>query len=77
MARKLRVLFPGAIYHVTFRGNGRASIFDDEADCIRLTERIPENAEDFGVRVFMYCWMTNHGHLLVETPLGNLSAFMG
>lgn len=69
MPRKLHVQFPGAIYHVTFRGNGRASIFHDEADCIRLTERIAESAEDFGVRVFMYCWMTNHGHLLVETPL--------
>ncbi len=77
MARKLRVQFPGAVYHVTFRGNSRAPIFGDDADHIRLTERVAESAEDFGVRVFMYCWMSNHGHLLVETPLGNLSAFMG
>ena len=77
MARRLRVQFPGAVYHVTFRGNGRASIFDDDADRVRLTERVAESAADYGVRVFMYCWMSNHGHLLVETPLGNLSAFMG
>ncbi len=77
MARRLRVQFPGAVYHVTFRGNGRASIFGDDADRVRLTERVAESAVDYGVRVLMYCWMSNHGHLLVETPLGNLSAFMG
>ena len=37
MARRLRVQFPGAVYHVTFRGNGGASIFDDDADRVRLT----------------------------------------
>ena len=35
-----------------------------------------ESAEDFGVRVYEYCWMPNHGHLLVETPAANVSAFM-
>ena len=77
MARTLRIQFPGAVYHVTFRGNGRTSIFGDDSDRVRLTERVAESAEDYGVRVLMYCWMSNHGHLLVETPLGNLSAFMG
>ncbi len=42
MARKLRVQFPGAVYHVTFRGNSRAPIFGDDADHIRLTERVAE-----------------------------------
>lgn len=76
MARKLRVQFPGAIYHVTFRGNARQVIFADDRDRERLTERVAESVADFGVRVYLYCWMENHGHLLVETPAGNLSAFM-
>lgn len=77
MARKLRIQFAGAIYHVTFRGNARQAIFADDRDRERLTERVAESAADFGVRVYLYCWMGNHGHLLVETPGGNLSAFMG
>lgn len=76
MARKLRLLFKGAIYHVTFRGNARQDIFIDEADRRRLKERLAESAEDYGVRVYLYCFMTNHVHLLVETPQANLNAFM-
>lgn len=76
MARKLRLQFPGAIYHVTFRGNAGQAIFKDDRDRMRLTERVAESATDFGVRVYLYCWMSNHGHLLVETPSANLSRFM-
>lgn len=68
--------FAGGIYHVTFRGNAQQDIFVDVRDRERLTERVAESAEDFGVRVYLYCWMSNHGHLLVETPSGNLSSFM-
>ncbi|MDD5705614.1 MAG: transposase, partial [Kiritimatiellae bacterium] len=77
MARRLRIQFAGAIYHVTFRGNAQQDIFGDDRDRERLTGRVAESAVDFGVRVYMYCWMRNHGHMLVETPGGNLSAFMG
>jgi len=76
MARKLRIQYEGAIYHVTFRGNARREIFGDDRDRERLTERLGESAEDFGVRVYGYCWMPNHGHLFVETPAANVSAFM-
>ena len=76
MARKLRIQFPGGIYHVAFRGNARQDIFGDDADRIRLGVRIAESVNDLGVRVYLYCWMQNHGHLLVETPAGNLSTFM-
>jgi putative transposase len=77
MARKPRLQFEGAIYHITFRGNAKMNIFIDDADRIRLKERIAESAEDFHVRVYLYCLMSNHVHLLVETPSGNLSRFMG
>lgn len=76
MARKLRIQYEGAIYHVTFRGDARREIFVDDRDRERLTERLGESAEDFGVRVYGYCWMPNHGHLFVETPAANVSAFM-
>ena len=69
--------YAGGIYHVTFRGNARQVIFVDNADRERLSRRVAESAEDLDVRVYLYCWMSNHGHMVVETPAGNLSAFMG
>jgi putative transposase len=77
MARRLRLLFEGGIYHVTFRGNRRQAIFRDDADRRRLLERLAESVETYGVRIYLYCLMANHVHLLVETPRGNLDRFMG
>ena len=76
MPRHLRVLYPGAIYHVTVRGNGRQAIFKDDADRERLLERLAESVESYGVRVYLYCLMSNHMHLVLETPGANLSRFM-
>jgi len=76
MARKPRLQFEGAIYHVTCRGNAKMDIFINDADRIRLKERLVESADDFQVRVYLYCFMPNHLHLLAETPQGNLSRFM-
>ena len=77
MARRLRMLFEGGIYHVTFRGNRRQAIFRDDADRRRLLARLAESVEIYGVRLYLYCLMSNHVHLLVETPQGNLDRFMG
>lgn len=76
MARTRRLQIPGAAYWVSFKGNAGASIFKDDADRIRLSEVVADNAEDFGVRVYAYCWLDQQGHLLLETPLGNLGIFM-
>lgn len=76
MARKLRVQFEGAIYHVTIRGVEQRTIFDDQNDLERFLERLGEAVEEYGVRLYLFCLMTNHAHLLVETPRANLSAFM-
>jgi len=76
MARKLRVQFEGAIYHVTIRGVERRTLFNDNNDCERFLECLGEAVEESGVRLYLFCLMTNHVHLLVETPQGNLSAFM-
>jgi REP element-mobilizing transposase RayT len=77
MARLLRVQFTGAIYHAMVRGNEGRSICRDERDYRRLLEKLAEAREVDAVRVYLVCLMPNHVHLLVETPRGNLSAFMG
>jgi len=76
MARKLRIYFEGAIYHVTIRGVERRRIFDDADDRQRFLKRLGEAGEENGVRLYLFCLMTNHAHLLVETPRANLSAYM-
>jgi REP element-mobilizing transposase RayT len=76
MARHPRLIFSGAIYHVVFRGVGRQKLFLCDADYERLLKRVAEAVELFGVRLYLYCLMSNHVHLLVETPRANLSRFM-
>lgn len=76
MARRLRVQFAGAIYHVSARGVERRVIFDDDKDREHFLKRVEDGIEEYGVRLYLYCLMANHFHLLVETPAGNLSAFM-
>ena len=76
MARKLRVQFEGAIYHVTIRGVERRRIFGDDADRERFLTRLGDAVEEYGVRLYLFACMRNHAHLLCETPQANLSAFM-
>lgn len=76
MARHPRLIFAGGIYHVVFRGVGRQKLFLCDADYERLQQRVAEAVELFGVRLYLYCLMGNHVHLLVETPRANLSQFM-
>ncbi|MFC1452508.1 transposase [Verrucomicrobiota bacterium] len=76
MARKLRLQFKGAIYHITVRGNGRRRIFCDERDRERLMWRLGESVALYDVRLYLLCLMENHFHLLVETPRANISRFM-
>ena len=76
MARKLRIQYEGAIYHVTLRGVDRRRIFMDDDDRRRFLTRLEEAVGEHGVRLYLFCLMENHVHLLVETPQGNLSQFM-
>lgn len=76
MARPLRLEFPGAIYHVTGRGNARAAIFLDDEDRQCFMEVLGECIERFHWLCQAYCLMDNHYHLLIETPEGSLSAGM-
>ena len=76
MARKLRVEYPGAIYHVMNRGDRREPIFRDDADRNRFVETLAEVCKRSGWQVHAYCLMANHFHLVVETPEPTLVAGM-
>src|SRR6266540_6014402 len=76
VARKLRVEYAGAIYHVMSRGDRREPIFQDEADRQRFVETLGEGCERSGWQVHAYCLMPNHFHLVVETPQPTLVAGM-
>ena len=76
MARQLRVEYPGAIYHVINRGDRREAIFHDDADRQRFLETLGETCAKTGWQVHAFCLMSNHFHLVLETPQGNLVAGM-
>jgi REP element-mobilizing transposase RayT len=76
MARKLRVQYPGAIYHVMNRGDRREPIFRDDQDRRRFLETLGEACGKTGWQVHVYCLMPNHFHAVIETPQANLVAGM-
>jgi REP element-mobilizing transposase RayT len=76
MARKIRVEYAGAIYHVMNRGNRRQPIFRDDEDRQRFMGTLAEVCKKTGWQVHALCLMANHFHLVVETPQGNLVAGM-
>ncbi|MDX2250708.1 MAG: transposase, partial [Nitrospira sp.] len=76
MARPLRLEFPGAVYHVTSRGNARQAIVVDDADRTSFLTLLAHVIDRFGWRCHAYCLMDNHYHLLLETPKANLSQGM-
>ncbi|WP_337879848.1 transposase [Rheinheimera sp.] len=76
MSRPLRLEFAGALYHVTSRGNERKAIYLEEADFDRFLEILAQVCQRYNWVIHAYCLMTNHYHLLLETPDANLSAGM-
>ena len=76
MARPLRLEFAGATYHVTARGDGREDIYLSDADRRLFLAVLGSVEERFNWTIHAYCLMSNHYHLLVETPEGNLSKGM-
>lgn len=76
MARPLRIEYPGAVYHVTSRGNRRANIYTDEEDHKAFLVILGEITRRYHVLCHAYCLMGNHYHLLLETVEGNLCRAM-
>lgn len=73
MARPLRVEFPGALYHITARGNAQQAIFFDDTDRHQFIRLLGREILQQHWLCYVYCLMGNHYHLVIETPEPNLS----
>lgn len=76
MPRKLRIQFDGAWYHVMGRGINRKKIFFSDDDCADFLDILKQATAKYTIECHAYCLMGNHYHLIIHTPLGNLSKAM-
>ena len=76
MCRPLRIEYDGALYHITSRGNARKPIFKDDKDRQTFLDTLQKVNARFHWFCHAYCLMSNHYHLIIETPEGNLSRGM-
>jgi putative transposase len=76
MGRPNRIDNAGSWYHVFNRGAAKQDIFRSDRDRVEFERLLGLIAERFGIRVHAYCLMTNHFHLLIECPDGQLSEAM-
>ena len=76
MSRPLRIEFPGAIYHVTSRGDRREPIYRDDDDRRAQLDVLAQAMDRFDAQVLAYCLMGNHYHLVLHTRQPNLSRLM-
>lgn len=76
MARPLRLEFAGALYHITSRGNRREDIYETDEDRLLFLSVLDNVCERYNWLCHAYCLMSNHYHLLIETPDANLSKGM-
>jgi len=76
MSRPLRIEFPNALYHLTSRGNRHENIFLDDNDRMLFLNLFLQVQKRFNWICHGYCLMSNHYHLLIETPEANLSQGM-
>jgi len=73
MARPLRIEYPGALYHVMNRGANKQSLFFEDRDRWLFMRTLQDTLRLYKFSLHAYALMGNHYHLLIETPLGNLS----
>jgi putative transposase len=76
MARPLRIEFPGAVYHVTSRGDRRELIFEDDRDRDGFLGVLGQAMARHEAQILAYCLMGNHYHLVLHTRRANLSVLM-
>ena len=76
MPRSPRVEYPHAFYHVMNRGRNKDNIFHDKSDFQLFLKILGRASVEFNAIVHCYCLMSNHYHLLLETPDANLSKVM-
>lgn len=73
MNRPLRIEFPGALYHITSRGDRKVGVYLDDTDRAVWLQTLADVCAQSNYVVHAFCQMTNHYHLLLETIDGNLS----
>src|ERR1043166_7123739 len=76
MARRTRIFASGLLYHVIVRGNQRRMTFRSDDDYKAYLDRLEKYRAKFHVRIYAYCLMPNHVHLLLETGATPLAKFM-
>jgi putative transposase len=76
MPRPLRLEYPGAVYHVTARGNRQDAIFLDDRDRACLLSILASTLKICDAQAFAYCLMGNHYHFVLQTRQANLSILM-
>jgi len=76
MARPLRIEYPDAIYHVISRGIRKDNIYYENKDKDKFLYKLKETKEKYNLKIFSYCLMVNHYHLLIRTPKSNLTKAM-
>ena len=72
MARKLRVQYPGAIYHVMNRGDRREPVLHGDKGRLLFLETLAEACQKTDWQIHAWCLMSKHFHLVIETPRANL-----
>jgi REP-associated tyrosine transposase len=76
MARPLRIQYPGAWYHIMNRGARHQDIFLNDSDRREFLRLLKDTIEMWQIEVHAFSFLSNHYHLLISTPLGNLSRAM-
>jgi REP element-mobilizing transposase RayT len=76
MSRPLRIQYPDAWYHIMNRGRRGEDVFTGKKDYNVFIDLLKELVEDYNVKIAAYCLMSNHYHLLVQTPDANISRAM-
>lgn len=76
MSRRKRMKSSTDVYHVVSRGNNKQYILENDSDKAYYRRIMKEKSEKYGVKVYAYCIMSNHVHILVKAELKMLSLFM-
>ena len=76
MPRSPRLFVPGLLYHVFSRGNNKQTIFTNHSDFQRFSQNITRFHKHLDFKLYAYCLLPNHFHLLIESPLTPISKIM-
>lgn len=76
MARQARAISNSGIYHVIIRGIGKQILFEDDSDRLKILALLRKYKLEQNIRIFTYCLMNNHVHLLLQDEDSQLPLFM-